>query len=462
MNKILFPLLSCIIAQNSVNGMDPSYPLHIAAASGNIERVKALLDNGTDVNQRDAKGNTPLHWAVITKHIPSQIEKELWERARAADSGDSDRVRTLLDNGANVYYAVFPHIPSQVEKELLGRAYREHRLAIAQLLIKRGANVNLQNSLGITPLMNATEEDFLHLLLDNGADVNLMDVSGFTALGKAAAKRDLDTALPILLNHGAKITSKPSARILMNIVSLFFTPLELPKPEIAHLLKLWPKIVSQNKARWLSLCMAMHPRIGAHSPARGLHSDVFQKICNYARPQAVPMSYAIQTGNVEAITELLDAGANANREREYDNDPLFSAVFRGRQAVVQLLLNHGANINALELTLGVENETPFVLTMAINEEYRALADLLRSWPTVSGCKSAILAFCMAMHPRVGAKSPARIVDQHVFQEIGQYVILEIRNYLSSKEPIADPAEVAKYRLIFEQRQRQTQSWCTIS
>ncbi|HOL70854.1 MAG TPA: ankyrin repeat domain-containing protein, partial [Bryobacteraceae bacterium] len=38
--------------------------LHEAVKSGNIERVRALLDAGADVNGRDRLGGTPLHEAI--------------------------------------------------------------------------------------------------------------------------------------------------------------------------------------------------------------------------------------------------------------------------------------------------------------------------------------------------------------------------------------------------------------
>jgi len=44
-------------------------PLHEAAWSGNSQLVELLLARGADVNARHAEaGSTPLHYAVITNH----------------------------------------------------------------------------------------------------------------------------------------------------------------------------------------------------------------------------------------------------------------------------------------------------------------------------------------------------------------------------------------------------------
>ena len=55
-------------------------PLHLAAKSGNIDVVQALLDNGAidSINMKNKHGSTPLHLA--------------------AKSGKIDVVQALLDN----------------------------------------------------------------------------------------------------------------------------------------------------------------------------------------------------------------------------------------------------------------------------------------------------------------------------------------------------------------------------
>ena len=56
--------------------------LHYAAKYGKVDRVRALLERGADVNAKDEDDQTPLHWA--------------------AQSGHVDCVRALLERGADV------------------------------------------------------------------------------------------------------------------------------------------------------------------------------------------------------------------------------------------------------------------------------------------------------------------------------------------------------------------------
>ena len=65
MNKLFFLMLSCIVAQGSVNAME-KYPLHEAAKNGDKDLVEALLlsSNGADINLKDQYGRTAFEHAA--------------------------------------------------------------------------------------------------------------------------------------------------------------------------------------------------------------------------------------------------------------------------------------------------------------------------------------------------------------------------------------------------------------
>jgi ankyrin repeat protein len=66
--------------------------LHLAAEHGNIEAIRLLVNNGADINVRDVKGLTPLHWAV-----DSDIDGAIQTMTEITFAS----TRTLLELGAD-------------------------------------------------------------------------------------------------------------------------------------------------------------------------------------------------------------------------------------------------------------------------------------------------------------------------------------------------------------------------
>ena len=117
-------------------------PLMRAALKGNTERVKELMNDGADINQRDENGRTALMFAVINGHY--QTMKVLLEHGAdvnarsnkggtammgAALAGDLRMVQALLDKGADLQ----PRLSETNETAVTLAASRGHD-KIARLL----------------------------------------------------------------------------------------------------------------------------------------------------------------------------------------------------------------------------------------------------------------------------------------------------------------------------------------
>ena len=117
----------------------------------------------------------------------------------AADNGNIDRVRELLDNGVDPDINRF-----NLGNTALFWALREGHIDIVRLLLDSGANPNIINSDGETALIEASRENhwdthieninFIRLLLDYGSDPNITDSEGETALEIAEDNGHYDIA----------------------------------------------------------------------------------------------------------------------------------------------------------------------------------------------------------------------------------------------------------------------------
>jgi ankyrin repeat protein len=158
-------------------------PLHWAATRGDISAVGILLDNGADVNVQDEGKATPL--------------------ILAASSGSVRTIELLLLAGANVRLTDIRrgnalHYVCRHQKEI----------APVKLLLQAGAPINCQNVLGHTPFIGAaiTNRDKIGMyLLQHGADMHKASNNNDTPLFESIFHNS-HAFLRLLLQQGAKHT----------------------------------------------------------------------------------------------------------------------------------------------------------------------------------------------------------------------------------------------------------------
>lgn len=88
----------------------------------------------------------------------------------------------------------------------------------AELLVKRGSDINAQDDMGRTAVITAIEEDWagttwVEFLIENGADVNILDCDGDSALDIAKYRGRTDI-VELLIANGAKGKDGASAKEL--------------------------------------------------------------------------------------------------------------------------------------------------------------------------------------------------------------------------------------------------------
>ncbi|MBR5904541.1 MAG: ankyrin repeat domain-containing protein [Alphaproteobacteria bacterium] len=200
-----------------------------------------LIEHGADVNHMNDSGITPLHDAIFENNI--------------------DVVRVLIKHGANVNSNTSPDIVDQIYKEFeelpypnkadtpLHWAAGKDNCEFAKILIENGADVNLVDARGQTPLHQVYNVETAQLLIDHGADVNAIDSNGWTPLFYAP---DVNIA-KILVENGADISIKDKYGwpALDMIVNTMVEDLNTTRPEYHKLQEIVNYLVPLYRAKGL-------------------------------------------------------------------------------------------------------------------------------------------------------------------------------------------------------------------
>ncbi|KAK7426426.1 hypothetical protein QQZ08_007021 [Neonectria magnoliae] len=190
----------------------------VAAAGDNTDVAKTVIDKGVNVNQKDLSGLTPLCRAVVFSSGTSMIRLLVESGAKLDVTVDDE------DGGSLLHLSLLDESPEKLRtllefrKEININAVDKHkqtpllcatamsRIQHLQLLIRAGADLNVQEANGATALHKAVRSDeVLRILLkEPDTDINHM-MPGVGSPLWLACRLTLVPAVEILLDHGADI-----------------------------------------------------------------------------------------------------------------------------------------------------------------------------------------------------------------------------------------------------------------
>ncbi len=217
-------------------------------------------------------------------------------------------------------------------------AIRDGDHAAVRALLDQGANVNARNGLRDTALMQATlnsDRTMMRLLLQRGADVHARGVYDVTALHRALHDPN---KVKLLLLHGARVDERAMVLAAMSAGSR----------ETLELLAAGGGRVTANVGGYTVLMAA------AYSGDLDAVTWLVERGADVnARSEAgcTALNGAAISGNAAIVKLLLDRGADPNiRYQEPDSigdfqTPLMNAAWHGHGECVALLIEHGADVN---------------------------------------------------------------------------------------------------------------------
>ena len=280
-------------------------PLYAAMKSRKFDVVKLLLRRGADPNAVTKLGSTPF--------------------LLASEICDLDIIEACVEAGADLDFA--PSGPDADNLNITGQtalfmATLKDRVDVVKFLINKGAQVNVQNRYGVSPLLLCAEsgnQDLVQALVEAGADVNITPhgelaeenfLAGQTPLFGAAKKGHLDIC-EYLIRNGADVNA-----VTMTGATPLYTATEEGHLEVVELL------IRQG---------ADVNRSPKGPVAHDLHIE-----------NQTPLLIACMRNHEAIIRHLIESGANVNVTSERGSSPFLAICQHNNVELARLLIKHGA------------------------------------------------------------------------------------------------------------------------
>ena len=381
------------------------FRLHDAVLASDTNEIKKLIEEGINIEFRDAQGQTPLHLAAATGNLAMvKYLVGLGAPLEALDfngctplirAQSSDVVNFLKEKGAHPQVFIKPglleklktlrdhmqkwHLSNYGSASLLHLAAKVGELETLKFLLARGDNKDVQDRDGENPLHFAARENHLEVviaLLDHGVDKESVTKHGYRPLHFAAQKGSLPI-VKLLLARGALI----NAQSVHGITPLCSASRWGKGEVMRYLLENGADITLGNplhvaaeggEEEATSCLLAKGAAIEAldkdgHRPihvasrsrnrylgASHTHPKVVKVLLAAGANIEAPvveeegwraLHFAAYVGNVEGAQVLLDHGANKDAIAADGYTPLMTAISEGQTEVVQLLLERGAAVD---------------------------------------------------------------------------------------------------------------------
>lgn len=348
-------------------------PIMTCASSGSVDAVRALIARGADVNASEPSQNQDaLMWAAAERHADvvrllieaganpqAQTKKGFTALHFATREGDLATTRQLLAAGVNVNIRSLPEEPAAETRRDNTGGGRSSSGAAAVGVAPRGPAYQATLSAGSTPLLVATVRGHVPLaifLLEQGADPNVID-AGFTPLHWASATWEGGISNPVygfidpmggIPNRKAKLElvttllargANPNVRMTKRPPG--FSGLGGGYEDAAGAT---PFLLASASAdlEMMQLLLAA----GA-DPTLVTDTKTTPVMAASGLNRGIGESPTTEAEALEAVRFLMQLGADARGATTNGENALFGAAYRGWNTLLELLIEKGADVNAI-------------------------------------------------------------------------------------------------------------------
>ncbi|HJR63646.1 MAG TPA: ankyrin repeat domain-containing protein [Gemmatimonadaceae bacterium] len=380
--------------------------LHRAAKNGHVDVVRALLAAGANVDAVRGDGYRPVHCALMPSWFfrpDGAARREIAELLLAGGARYTIFVAAMLGDDQFVRDALagdrsLANFEDTCHHRVLSAAVRRRDVAMTRLLLAHGADPNLPeegapHGLSLWIAVNDRQREIVSLLLERGADPNAPVESSGTPMSRAERDPEL-TAL--LRAHGGRDLPSDRDRA-MRLAQ------EGKIDEAEQLFRANPAWVEDRDASWGEGILAgpahdgrldvieMLLRLGARVPAVSkwapfyyfkheataaflLQNGMDPNHMNWHR--FTLLHHMAAEGDLGKARLLLEHGADLDAiDDEYRSTPLGVAARRGQHAMVEMLLDRGADPTAAGASWAIPS------TWATRYGHGEIANLLRAADT---------------------------------------------------------------------------------
>ncbi|KAJ6784458.1 hypothetical protein PWT90_02875 [Aphanocladium album] len=328
-------------------------PILVAVARrGHIQVINLLLQHGCDVSCRTSGGSTALHQATIESR--TEVIKALVQAGTQMDIKDADgnsalyltteyhsdatTAEVLLRLGAST------ELKSNIGRTSLMNATLKQKLPLVKTLLENGANVNISDKSGRVPIMAAVaagSEACIQLLNDHGARLDLLDNNGCSVMHCAVEYGNMEV-IKALLANGADINSAIDRQ---GLTALHRAAGDGRLDLVKYLLDAGANLEAKTINGENVLMVACSGKEDSHAEVVRFLIEAGQD-CDASSldGRCTPLRNAIRQGNLKMTKLLIENGAKVNTSLLSGQSVLHEAAASGSVALLDLLLSYGGSL----------------------------------------------------------------------------------------------------------------------